>query len=79
MRVLSGNPDRWPLGPFLAIVGGLILALVLSIGYTTWAISNHARQSCAETGIIAGAGGAATPYDKTLKKEFGELYELRCR
>ena len=72
------KPDRWPLGPFLAIIFGLAAAVLLSIGYATWAIDYHAHQACAEIRIIATAGGAATPYDQTVKKEYEALYALRC-
>ncbi len=72
------KPDRWPLGPFLAIIIGLALAVALNFGYTTWAISYHARQACAELQILANAPGAVTPYDKTVKTEYEALYALRC-
>ena len=72
------KPDRWPLVPFLAIVFGLALAVMLSFGYTTWAINSHSRQACAELRILATAPGAVTPYDKTVKKEYEALYALRC-
>jgi hypothetical protein len=78
VRFVSAG-DRWPLGPFLLIVGGLALAVVLSLGYTTWAISYHSRQSCTELRILAYASGAQTAYDKTVKKEYEGLYTLRCR
>jgi hypothetical protein len=78
VRVVS-KADRWPLIPFLAIIFGLAVAVLLNIGYTTWAISYHAHQSCSEVRIIATAGGAITPYDRTIKKEYQGLYRLRCR
>jgi hypothetical protein len=77
VRVVSKG-DRWPAGPFMAIVCGLALAVALSVGYTTWAIGYHARQACAELRIIATAPGAETPYDRTVKREYGALYKLRC-
>jgi hypothetical protein len=70
--------ERWPLGPFLAIIGGLAFAVLLSFGYTTWAIGYHSHQACAELRILATAGGAVTSYDKAVKKEYEGLYELRC-
>ena len=77
MRVVSAG-DRWQLGPFLLIIGGLAFAVLLSLGYTTWAISYHSRQSCSELRILATAPGAVTPYDMTVKKEYEGLYALRC-
>ena len=70
--------ERWPLGPFLAIICGLAFAVLLSLGYTTWAINYHSRQACAELQILATAGGAVTAYDKTVKREYEGLYKLRC-
>jgi hypothetical protein len=72
------KPDRWPLGPFAAIIGGLALAVLLSFGYTSWAINSHSRQACAELQILAAAPGAITSYDRTVKKEYEGLYALRC-
>ena len=73
------KPDRWPLVPFMAIVFGLAFAVLLSFGYTTWAINSHSRQACAELQILATAPGAVTPYDKTVQKEYEALYALRCQ
>ena len=73
------HAERWPLVPFLAIVCGLVFAVVLSFGYTTWAIGAHAHQACTELQILASASGAVTPYDQTVKKEYAALYALRCR
>ena len=72
------KPDRWPLVPFLVIIGGLILAGLLSTGYTHWAIGAHSRQACSELQIIATAPGAGTPFDRTIEREYRALYELRC-
>jgi hypothetical protein len=76
---VSGEGGRSLLSPLVAVVAGLVLGVALSVGYTTWAIGYHARQSCAELRIIATAGGAQTPYDKAVKKEYQALYGLRCR
>lgn len=73
------RPDRWPLVPFLAIVCGLALAVLLSFGYTTWAIDYHARQACSELRILSTAPGAVTTYDRAVRKEYEDLYALRCR
>ena len=78
MRIVS-NGEKWPLGPFLAIIGGLVLTVLLSFGYMTWAIGSHAHQACAELRILATASGAETSYDKAVKKEYEGLYTLRCR
>lgn len=78
-RVTDGHGERWPLGPFLAIVVGLILAVAFSFGYTTWAIGSHSRQACTELHILATAPGAVTAYDAAVKKEYASLYALRCR
>ena len=77
MRVVS-HAEQWPLGPFLAIIGGLAFAVLLSFGYTTWAIGYHSHQSCTELRILGEAGGATTAYDRTVQEEFHGLYELRC-
>ena len=78
MRLVS-KAERWPLVPFLAIICGLAFAVLLSFGYTTWAIGSHAHQACAELRILATAPGAETSYDETVKKEYQGLYTLRCR
>jgi predicted negative regulator of RcsB-dependent stress response len=66
------------LGPWLAMVFGLILAVLFCFGYTAWAINEHSHQACTELQILATAPGAVTPYDMTVKAQYQHLYTLRC-
>jgi hypothetical protein len=65
-------------GPLLLMVAGIICGLILSFGYTTWAIGYHSRQACAELRIMATAKGATGSYETAVRREYQHLYALRC-
>lgn len=70
---------RPPAGPGLIMAAGLVLIVVFTFLYTSWAIDQHSRQACAELSVLATAPGAVTAYDKSIKAEYARLYALRCR
>lgn len=71
---MKPEPDR---SIFLIIAAG-VLAILLSAGYTTYALESHSHQACTQLHILATAKGAVTPYDRQIKREYLALYELRC-
>jgi hypothetical protein len=71
-------PSRWPIASFLSIIASLVLAILLSFGYTNRSIDSHSRQACAELQVIATSGGAMTTYDKAIKSAYQKLYKIRC-
>jgi hypothetical protein len=73
------SPPKFPLAPFLAMLGGLIAAIILSAGFTSWSITIHSRQACPEMSVLASARGTSTPWEKTVSREYADLYRLRCR
>jgi hypothetical protein len=73
----DGQPPP-PLFSFLLIITGIIAGLLLSAGYTTWSIDGHSHQACSELRILAVSRGAATAYDRAVKREYQRLYKLRC-
>jgi len=65
--------------PLTLALTGLAIALAGAFAITNWEITQHARQACEAYHALATSKGAASPYDQTVRREFQQLYKLRCR
>jgi hypothetical protein len=77
-RLLFMDHGRWPLGPFLVVIIGLLIIAVLNFSYTNWALASHSHQACAQLRIMATTKGATTSYDRAVRAAYQRLYRLRC-
>ena len=69
---------RKPLASFKVMIAGFVLAIALSMGYSTYSLYHHDHQACAELRILATTGGAVTSYDQAIHGAYSRLYALRC-
>jgi len=75
-----GSPDSRI--PLVIMIAGVVTAIILNVGYTTWAvrvaIAAHSSESCPELGRLEHIR-AVTPFERVFIANFRDLYQLRCR
>ncbi len=76
MRMIPVQPGTRQL---IIIMLFMVVALVVNAAYTQYSIDSYSRKACGALYGIASAKGARTPFEHSIRDNYVQLYNVRCR